>query len=182
MSETEFDVETQVAEMPSEEEALPMELHAMPVPQHSSLVGLAFGEVVHELFDVTASKIGEALDLQVELRPVPWADLETSRDGGASAQLRQPVAETRARAAERGFRCNADIADAELDRAVAASAEARSLLGRAVDRLGLSARAARRALRVARTCADLAGEPRVGPTAMAEALGYREPPRAHATS
>jgi magnesium chelatase family protein len=42
-----------------------------------------------------------------------------------------------------------------------------------VDRLALSARAAHRALRVARSIADLAGERRVGPEAMAEAVALR---------
>jgi magnesium chelatase family protein len=57
---------------------------------------------------------------------------------------------------------------------VDATPEARALLGRAVERLGLSARAARRVLKVARTLADLAEERRTGPAAVAEALGYRD--------
>jgi magnesium chelatase family protein len=65
-----------------------------------------------------------------------------------------------------------------VDRVVDASSDARRLLGRAVDQLRLSARAARRLLRAARTIADLAGDPHVEPPAMAEALGFRreEPP------
>ena len=43
-----------------------------------------------------------------------------------------------------------------------------------MERLGLSARAARRVLKVARTLADLAEERRTGPAAVAEALGYRD--------
>jgi magnesium chelatase family protein len=70
-------------------------------------------------------------------------------------------------------RTNAEIPDATLDALVDAHPEARALLGRAVDGLGLSARAARRVLRVARTIADLADERRVGPGALAEALAYR---------
>ena len=48
--------------------------------------------------------------------------------------------------------------------------------------LGLSARAARRVLRVGRTIADLAGEKRTGPGAIAEALGYRDDWSAERTS
>jgi magnesium chelatase family protein len=42
-----------------------------------------------------------------------------------------------------------------------------------VERLGLTARSARRILKVARTIADLAAQESVGPDALAEALGYR---------
>jgi magnesium chelatase family protein len=56
---------------------------------------------------------------------------------------------------------------------VQATPDARALLARAVDRLALSARAAHRALRVARTIADLAGEASVGLDAMAEAVALR---------
>jgi len=63
--------------------------------------------------------------------------------------------------------------DASLDALVDATPEARQLLGRAVDGFGLSARAARRVLRVARTIADLAGEARTHAEAVAEALGFR---------
>jgi magnesium chelatase family protein len=72
-----------------------------------------------------------------------------------------------------GVRTNAEIPDAALDAIVAATAEARALLGRAVDKLRLSARGARRLLRVARTIADLAGERDVEVSVMAETLGYR---------
>jgi len=60
-----------------------------------------------------------------------------------------------------------------LDLSVQATTDALRLLGRAVDRLGISARGARRTLRVARTIADLAHEERVTTTALAEALAYR---------
>ena len=48
-----------------------------------------------------------------------------------------------------------------------------ALLGRVVERWQLSARAARRVLRVARTLADLAGHDATGPEAIAEALEMR---------
>jgi magnesium chelatase family protein len=47
------------------------------------------------------------------------------------------------------------------------------LLGTAVSRLGLSARACHRVLKVARTCADLAGAPQIRRTDVAEAVQLR---------
>jgi len=90
-----------------------------------------------------------------------------------SPAARARVGAARACQARRGGLTNAELPDARLDAAVDATPEARALLGRAVERLGLSARAARRTLRVARTIADLAGDRRTSAPAVAEALGYR---------
>ena len=57
--------------------------------------------------------------------------------------------------------------------ACALDAAGESLAGEAIDRAGFSARGVDRALRVARTIADLAGEERVSAMALAEALQYR---------
>jgi len=146
--------------------------------------------------------LADRIDLHVEVPAVPWRELEAPRQGPTSAELRERVAAARRLQAERhaglapgprtlrarqglalvarppqplpeGARTNASLPDAGLDEAVDATPAARALLGRAVDRFGLSARAARRVLRVARTVADLAGEERVHEPAVAEALGYR---------
>ncbi len=120
----------------------------------------------------------DRIDLHVGMRPVAWKDLDASDPGLGSGEVSSRVIEARRsqelRAADRGVRTNADIPDAELDVWVAATPDARLLLGRAVERLGLSARSARRLLKVARTIADLAGDAKTGPDAVAEALGYRD--------
>ena len=74
---------------------------------------------------------------------------------------------------ERGTSANARIPDSKIDESVRASEAALTLLGRAVDAQKLSARAARRVMRVARTIADLEGSLETGPQAIAEALALR---------
>jgi magnesium chelatase family protein len=68
---------------------------------------------------------------------------------------------------------NAAIPDADLDELVQADEAALELLGRAVEGLHLSARAARRLLRVARTISDLADRKNTNCEAIAEALQMR---------
>ena len=120
----------------------------------------------------------DRLDLQVRVPPVPWRDLERPDAGPATREMRERVAAARLAQQRRlrhlGVSTNAEIPDSVLDVAVAATPEARALLGRAVERLRLSARSARRVLRVARSAADLDGEARVGPPAVAEALAFRD--------
>jgi magnesium chelatase family protein len=119
----------------------------------------------------------DRIDLHVSIAPVAWSQIDESSRGPSSAELRARVNRCRAlqqhRGSGEGFRTNAEIRDEALDRTVRATSDARRLLGAAVERLGLSARAARRLLRVARTIADLAGEEKAGPRALAEALSYR---------
>mgnify|MGYP003335670150 FL=1 len=91
----------------------------------------------------------------------------------------RPVAErvlaARLRSAARnpGGCCNAQLPAAALADALRLDASALGLWERAIRRRHLSARSGARMLRVARTISDLAGQERVGPEAVAEALTYR---------
>jgi magnesium chelatase family protein len=115
----------------------------------------------------------DRIDLHVNVPAQAWRDLDQPASGPSSLELRRRVLRARQRQWERGVACNAEIPDAELDTLVAATAEARLLLGRAVDRFRLSARAARRVLRAARTIADLEDAKDVEPASIAEALATR---------
>jgi len=115
----------------------------------------------------------DRIDLHLRLPAVRFAELEAPASGETSADVRARVARARHRQRARGFAANAEIPLGALDAALRATPEARAVLGRAAERLALSARAVHRAMRVARTVADLAGEEVVDANAMAEAVGYR---------
>jgi magnesium chelatase family protein len=119
----------------------------------------------------------DRIDLHVSVPEVPWAELDRRVDTPGSASVRARVEAARRRQARRlhwcGASTNAEIPLGALDAAVAATSEARALMAQAVERLALSARAAHRILRVARTVADLCEAERVGPAAVAEAVDLR---------
>ena len=99
-------------------------------------------------------------------------ELLRAANGAPSAMVRERVLAARERQAQRGT-LNALLANAALAEHCALDASARQLVADAVDRGGMSARGAHRALRVARTIADLAGEECVSALRLAEALQYR---------
>ncbi len=118
----------------------------------------------------------DRIDLHVEVPRLARDEVLDGRASEPSAAVRARVDVARGVAEARGQEVpNAQLGPATARRAAALPAGARALIGRAIDRLGLSARGHDRLLRVARTIADLAGSERVGEEHLAEALGYRVP-------
>ena len=115
----------------------------------------------------------DRIDLNVRVGPVSWQALQTTQAGESSSIVRARVLRARRKQSERGVDSNAAIEDRHIDALVNADPEAVELLGRAVERMQLSARAVRRVLRVARTIADLADEASTSRSAIAEALQLR---------
>jgi magnesium chelatase family protein len=117
----------------------------------------------------------DRIDLHVSVPPVGREQLLSPPDGEPSAAVRARVERARERAHARQGVSNAALAPADVDRYCAADARGRRLLADAIDRIGLSARAVPRVLKVARTIADLAGDAALADRHLAEALGYRPP-------
>jgi magnesium chelatase family protein len=121
----------------------------------------------------------DRLDLQIALRQVTIADLTSHAAGEASAVVRERVVAARAAQMDRARRreVTADVNAALSPRDLAAVAEldaaARDLMERAVDALGLSARAYDKVRRVSRTIADLDGSTAVKSAHVAEAIHMR---------
>ncbi len=121
----------------------------------------------------------DRFDLRLEVPPVAVGDLDLPAAGEGARTVAARVAGARAaqaaRYAEAGsnVRVNADAEGALLERVAAPDKAGRDMLARAAERLGLSARAYHRLLRVARTIADLDGSDTLRAEHMAEALSFR---------
>ncbi len=114
----------------------------------------------------------DRLDLQIEVTALTSEELLASTPGQDSAEVRSRVLAARAVQRARGW-LNAQMPAPLLREHCALDAEGRRLVADAVDRGGMSARAVHRAMRVARTIADVTGEERVTALRLAEALQYR---------
>ncbi len=120
----------------------------------------------------------DRVDLHIQLPPVRVAQLGEAAAGPTSADVRTRVcASRRIQYARNGGDCNARLGVRALREVTDLDPACTHLLSGAAERLGLSARAINRVLKVARTIADLGGEARVRPHHLAEAVGYRAPGR-----
>lgn len=118
----------------------------------------------------------DRIDIHVEAPAVPWKHLSSSGgpSGTSSAQMRERVLNSRQRQRDRqGPVLNARLRGRELDELAPMGEEARTMLGRSITEMGLSARAYDKVRRVARTIADLEGTREIGLAHVAEAVQYR---------
>ena len=120
----------------------------------------------------------DRMDLHVEVPPVRYRDLADRQAGEPSAQIRARVNRARQRqarrfAADQGLFCNADMNPRDVRAHLKVPKEAEELLGRAITKLGLSARAYDRVLKVALTIADLDERDSVEARHVGEAIQYR---------
>lgn len=115
----------------------------------------------------------DRIDIQIEVPAVPHDDLLKHADGETSADIRERVNAARQRQVARQGKPNAQLSVTEMETLCAPDAAGEALLRQAIVRLGLSARAYHRILKVARTIADLADEAGISSVHIAEAVQYR---------
>ena len=120
----------------------------------------------------------DRIDLQLEVPALSVGELTSDQRAESSAEIRARIARARAIQSERfsgteGLFCNAQMKHRDLKKHCRLDAKGLQLLKRAVEKLGFSARAYDRVLKVARTIADLAGSETILSAHLAEAIQYR---------
>ena len=120
----------------------------------------------------------DRIDIHLEVVPVPFEKLSEKRANETSSQIRDRVTTARKRQEERfagqkGTHCNAQMSSKQLRKYCELDSASQELLKNAMQRLGLSARAYDRILKVSRTIADLEGKENIESHHLAEAIQYR---------
>jgi len=120
----------------------------------------------------------DRIDLHVEVTPVPFSDLSVTTPARSSSEIRESVIAARELQKERlkdveGLHCNAMLGPSMVKEFCNINTAGQTLLKTAMEKLGLSARAFDRILKVSRTIADLAGKEDIQIEHLAEAIQYR---------
>lgn len=119
----------------------------------------------------------DRIDLHVEVPAVPYKDLMGTSGAEASAGIRKRVIAARQRQSDRFARtkiyCNAQMSSRQIKRYCRIDDDCSVLLESAIDKLGLSARAYNRILKIGRTIADLEGDSDIRVDHVSEAIQYR---------
>ena len=132
---------------------------------------------VHHYRSKISGPLLDRIDIHVDLPPLSDHQMLDRRRGENSAAVRERVCRARTLQQKRFegtlVRCNADMNGQMMDSFCQLGQDTRSMLRFAISELNLSSRAYDRILRVARTLADLAGEPNIGALQVQEAIQYR---------
>ncbi|MGA2623605.1 MAG: YifB family Mg chelatase-like AAA ATPase [Bacteroidota bacterium] len=120
----------------------------------------------------------DRIDLHIEVPAVKYKDLSNKISHEQSATIRERVIQARKAQMERfagrkNMFCNSDMQAREIEEFCATDAAGEELLKMAITKLGLSARAYDRILKVARTIADIADSSNIRPEHISEAIQYR---------
>ncbi len=117
----------------------------------------------------------DRIDMHIEVPPVPKEMLygEAADNSETSAEVRLRVEKSRQRQQQRSGKANHQLNSRDIEKYCRLDQGNRSLLEQAIDRLGLSARASHRILRVARTIADLDESDAIKTNHLSEAISYR---------
>jgi magnesium chelatase family protein len=134
--------------------------------------------VVQRYLGKISGPLLDRIDLHVEVVPVSFDEMTANRRSETSEAIRERVVKARELQAQRftdhpSIYCNAMMPSNMVKRVCAIDDAGKTLLKSAMERIGLSARAYDRILKVSRTIADLAGSDTIKTEHLAEAIQYR---------
>ncbi|GGC46786.1 magnesium chelatase [Parapedobacter defluvii] len=134
--------------------------------------------VIQKYLSKISGPLLDRIDLHVEVTPVDFSELVSYTPNEKSAQIRNRVTAAREIQANRfsshpHIHCNAQMTPQHLRQICQIQESGRALLKTAMERLGLSARAYDRILRVSRTIADMEGSAEIQTAHLAEAIQLR---------
>jgi magnesium chelatase family protein len=119
----------------------------------------------------------DRIDIHIEVPPLSYRELFHKQSSETSSSVQKRVNKAhqfqQGRFARSKIHCNAQMSTRQIRRYCAVEPGSHRLLEQAIDKLGLSARAYTRILKVARTIADLEGSEQICPDHISEAIQYR---------
>lgn len=130
-------------------------------------------DAVHRYRGRISGPFLDRIDLHLDVPAQSPDRLDRAQAGPSSAEVRAKVIAARERMIQRQGRANALLSGRRLRQYAVPTAAGKSLLHRAVDELGLSARAHDRILKVALTICDLDQRPEIDDEVISEAIGFR---------
>ena len=134
--------------------------------------------IVQKYLNKISGPLLDRIDIHIEVTPVPFSEISAERVSESSEAIRERVMKARQIQESRftgqqGIYCNAQIPSRLLRTVCRLDESGQVILKTAMEKLGLSARAYDRILKVSRTIADLEGKENIMPEHVAEAVQYR---------
>lgn len=138
---------------------------------------------IHRYMSRISGPLLDRIDIQCDIQPVPYTLLKEEQPSESSATIRERVMRARAvqqlrfaaynQTAKNPIHCNAQMTPKLVRTYCPLDDQSDKLLAYSMEKLGLSARAYDRILKVARTIADLAGAENIAANHLLEAISYR---------
>lgn len=133
---------------------------------------------VQKYLSKISGPILDRIDIHIHVNPVNYQELSSKKESEKSDVIKQRVIQARQIQLKRfegkkGIYANANMATKEIKEFCSIDSECEDLMKMAITKLGLSARAYDRILKVSRTIADLVGEERISSAHISEAIQYR---------
>jgi magnesium chelatase family protein len=152
-------------------------MNPTPAATQKEMINYSDYEIQKHLSKISGP-ILDRIDIHINVQPVKYQDLSSKRAGEKSKDIRERVINAREIQLQRfknkkGIYSNAAMSTKDIREFCTIDAACEDLMKMAITKIGLSARAYDKILKVSRTIADLSGEENISPAHISEAIQYR---------